>query len=129
MALSPEAKIMVYRGYVENGIIRLAEPVVLPEGAEVRVELASPAKGEFDPKRRRSKNRWPRCGGRSQGGMGPAAVRPERAPRPLHLRDPQIMRKVFADTLYWVAIVRPTILRAGGREARRAIGPASCDHR
>ncbi len=40
---------MVYQGYVENGLIRLAEPVVLPEGAEVRVELASPATGEFDP--------------------------------------------------------------------------------
>ena len=31
---------MVYRGYVENGMIRLAESVVLPEGTEVRVELA-----------------------------------------------------------------------------------------
>jgi hypothetical protein len=43
---------MVYRGYVENGTIRLDGQVVLPEGAEVRVELApsaqeiSPAKGE-----------------------------------------------------------------------------------
>jgi len=46
---------MVYRGHVENGMIRLEEPVVLPEGAEVRVELAAPApeaapaQEEFDP--------------------------------------------------------------------------------
>lgn len=37
---------MVYRGYVENGVIRLEKPVVLPEGAEVRVELAAPAPGD-----------------------------------------------------------------------------------
>lgn len=45
---------MVYRGHVENGTIRLEESVVLPEGAEVRVELATPAedaptKEGFDP--------------------------------------------------------------------------------
>ncbi|MHB1033705.1 MAG: hypothetical protein ACYC35_01265 [Pirellulales bacterium] len=32
---------MVYRGHVENGMIRLEGSVVLPEGAEVRVELAA----------------------------------------------------------------------------------------
>jgi len=40
---------MVYRGHVENGMIRLEGSVVLPEGAEVRVELAATAKEEFDP--------------------------------------------------------------------------------
>jgi predicted DNA-binding antitoxin AbrB/MazE fold protein len=39
---------MVYRGHVENGVIQLEGSVILPEGAEVRVELA-PAKEEFDP--------------------------------------------------------------------------------
>jgi predicted DNA-binding antitoxin AbrB/MazE fold protein len=34
---------MVYRGHVENGTIRLEGSVVLPEGAKVRVELATPA--------------------------------------------------------------------------------------
>ncbi len=34
---------MVYRGHVENGVIRLDGAVVLPEGSEVRVELAMPA--------------------------------------------------------------------------------------
>ena len=40
---------MVYRGRVENGVIQLEGSVVLPEGAEVRVELAATAKEEFDP--------------------------------------------------------------------------------
>ncbi len=40
---------MVYRGHVENGTIRLEGSVVLPEGAEVCVELANSAKEEFDP--------------------------------------------------------------------------------
>ncbi len=40
---------MVYRGHVENGTIRLEGSVALPEGAEVRVELAAPAKEEFHP--------------------------------------------------------------------------------
>jgi hypothetical protein len=31
---------MVYRGHVENGVILLDEPAFLPDGAEVRVELA-----------------------------------------------------------------------------------------
>ena len=39
---------MVYRGHVENGVIRLEGSVILPEGAEVRVELAA-GKEEFDP--------------------------------------------------------------------------------
>jgi hypothetical protein len=34
---------MVYQGHVENGTIRLKDSVVLPEGAEVRVEVVSPA--------------------------------------------------------------------------------------
>ena len=33
---------MTYRGHVENGVVVLDEPVKLPEGARVRVELASP---------------------------------------------------------------------------------------
>ena len=32
---------MVYRGHVANGIIQLEGSVILPEGAEVRVELAT----------------------------------------------------------------------------------------
>ncbi len=39
---------MTYRGHVENGVIRLQGSVILPEGAEVRVELAQ-GKEEFDP--------------------------------------------------------------------------------
>lgn len=31
---------MVYRGHVENGVIRLDDSVVLPEGAGVEVHLA-----------------------------------------------------------------------------------------
>lgn len=34
---------MVYQGHVENGTIRLQGSVVLPEGAEVRVEIVAPA--------------------------------------------------------------------------------------
>jgi hypothetical protein len=34
---------MVYRGRVENGLIRLEGPVTLPEGTVVRVEIAAPA--------------------------------------------------------------------------------------
>ena len=44
-----EATIMVYRGHVENGTIRLEGSVVLPEGVEVRVEVATAAKEEFEP--------------------------------------------------------------------------------
>jgi hypothetical protein len=40
---------MVYRGHVENGTIRLEGSVILPEGAEVRVEVAVPDRKEFDP--------------------------------------------------------------------------------
>jgi hypothetical protein len=40
---------MVYQGYVENGVIQLQGSVVLPEGAEVRVELAAAGKEAFDP--------------------------------------------------------------------------------
>jgi hypothetical protein len=36
---------MVYRGYVENGLIRLDHSAVLPEGSEVCVQLAPPASG------------------------------------------------------------------------------------
>jgi hypothetical protein len=41
--VSREAKNMVYRGHVENGVIRLEGAVTLPEGAEVRVEMVAPA--------------------------------------------------------------------------------------
>jgi hypothetical protein len=34
---------MVYRGHVENGLIRLDGSVTLPDGIEVRVEVVSPA--------------------------------------------------------------------------------------
>ena len=39
---------MVYRGRVENGVIQLEGAVTLPEGTEVRVELAG-GKEAFDP--------------------------------------------------------------------------------
>jgi hypothetical protein len=42
---SSEAKTVVYRGHVEKGVIHLEESAVLPEGAEVRVEIASPPGG------------------------------------------------------------------------------------
>lgn len=35
---------MTYRGRVENGVIRLEGSAALPEGAEVRVEMVTPAK-------------------------------------------------------------------------------------
>jgi hypothetical protein len=44
-----ETEAMTYRGHVENGVIQLQGSVVLPEGAEVRVELATSGKEEFDP--------------------------------------------------------------------------------
>jgi hypothetical protein len=34
---------MVYQGHVENGVIRLRDSAVLPEGVEVRVEIVAPA--------------------------------------------------------------------------------------
>ena len=40
---------MTYRGHVENGVIQLQGSVVLPEGTEVRVEVAAADKEEFDP--------------------------------------------------------------------------------
>ena len=40
---------MTYRGHVENGVIQLQGSVVLPEGAEVCVEVAASGKEEFDP--------------------------------------------------------------------------------
>jgi hypothetical protein len=33
---------MSYRGHIENGVVVFDEPAALPEGAEVRVEPASP---------------------------------------------------------------------------------------
>jgi hypothetical protein len=44
-----EVEQMVYRGHVVSGTIQLEESVVLPEGAEVRVELAATDKEDFDP--------------------------------------------------------------------------------
>ena len=32
---------MTYRGHVKNGVVVLDEPVKLPEGAEVKVDLAA----------------------------------------------------------------------------------------
>jgi hypothetical protein len=40
---------MVYRGHVENGTIRLEGSVILPEGAEVRVEVEGHAQKDSDP--------------------------------------------------------------------------------
>ena len=40
--------IIVYRGHVVSGVIQLEGAVVLPEGAEVRVELTTSAKEESD---------------------------------------------------------------------------------
>ena len=40
-----EVAILVYRGRVENGLIRLEGPVTLPEGTVVCVEIATPALG------------------------------------------------------------------------------------
>ena len=36
---------MVYRGHVENGVIRLEYSASLPEGSEVCVQLAPPSAG------------------------------------------------------------------------------------
>jgi uncharacterized lipoprotein YbaY len=35
---------MTYRGHVEKGAVVLDDPVALPDGAAVRVELAEPSK-------------------------------------------------------------------------------------
>ena len=64
---------MTYRGHVENGVIQLQGSVVLPEGAEVRVELAAAGKEEFDPNAPPIEEKLRHYGGRSPGGMGPAA--------------------------------------------------------
>ena len=115
---------MTYRGHVENGVIQLQDSVILPEGAEVRVELAAAGKKSSIRTRRRSKRSCCHLGRRSQGGMGPAAGGPDRSSGPLHLRDAQVMRKVFADTLYWIATVKPNDpYEPAAREARQAIGP------
>jgi hypothetical protein len=37
---------MVYRGHVANGVIQLEGSIVLPEGAEVRVEMVTPPSAE-----------------------------------------------------------------------------------
>lgn len=37
---------MVYRGHVEKGIVVLDDPVTLPEGLEVRIELSNDAAAE-----------------------------------------------------------------------------------
>ena len=34
---------MIYRGRVKNGVVLVEEPVTLPEGAEVRLELVHPS--------------------------------------------------------------------------------------
>jgi hypothetical protein len=34
---------MTYRGHIKNGVVVLDQPQELPEGAEVKVELAEPA--------------------------------------------------------------------------------------
>ena len=39
---------MVYRGHVENGVIRLEETLTLPEGAEVEVRFLSEAVSRGD---------------------------------------------------------------------------------
>jgi type I restriction enzyme S subunit len=40
---------MTYRGQVQNGVIQLQGAVVLPEGAEVRVEVAAVDEERLDP--------------------------------------------------------------------------------
>lgn len=35
--------IVTYRGHIKNGVIVIDEPVELPEGAEVRVEVSAPS--------------------------------------------------------------------------------------
>jgi hypothetical protein len=42
---------MLYQGHVENGEIRLANSVVLPEGAEVQIEVVAPAPANEPGKR------------------------------------------------------------------------------
>ena len=40
---------MVYQGHVENGVIRLPDSVVLPEGAEVQIEIVVAAQDQEPP--------------------------------------------------------------------------------
>ena len=37
---------MVYRGHVRNGVVVLDDPVALPEGLEVCIEVPPPAPGQ-----------------------------------------------------------------------------------
>ena len=37
---------MTYRGHVENGIVRLDNGIMLPEGVEVQVEILNPTSPE-----------------------------------------------------------------------------------
>ena len=67
---------MVYRGHVENGVIQLEGAVILPEGAEVRVELTAEKEG-FDQTAPRIEEVLRHHGGRSPGGMGPVAGGPD----------------------------------------------------
>lgn len=50
---------MVLRGHVRNGVVVLDQPTELPEGAEVRVEVVSPAE-KCGPKQtqRREGGQW-----------------------------------------------------------------------
>jgi hypothetical protein len=43
-----EAQDMVYRGHVVSGMIQLDEAIILPDGAEVHVEVAT-TRQDFDP--------------------------------------------------------------------------------
>jgi hypothetical protein len=46
--LVAEVEVMIYRGRVEDGVIRLEGSATLPEGAEVEVQLVEEAPGRDD---------------------------------------------------------------------------------
>jgi predicted DNA-binding antitoxin AbrB/MazE fold protein len=45
---------MTYRGHVENGIVKFDEPVALPEGANVQIELIENTESDTGEEKRLS---------------------------------------------------------------------------
>ena len=88
---------MTLQGTVVNGNIVLDEPVSLPNGSRVEVEVK--AKPKLLPPGRSSLETGRHCGGLAGGHGGTA--------RPLPPRNAEAMNRVFADTFYFLALLNP----------------------
>jgi len=58
---------MTYRGHVKNGMVVLDEPMALPEGAEVRVEVAKQPAQQLDREGRTLGQKLLRYAGKAHG--------------------------------------------------------------